>query len=73
MYFPGSENKGADQLRGDREAELRLCFRIIPKSLFSHDEAHKSKDSRLCRNDAFAELYGNRTEISSYRKHDLLP
>ena len=23
-----SENKGADQLRGNREADLRLCFRM---------------------------------------------
>ena len=28
MYYPYSENKGADQLRGQREADLRLCFRI---------------------------------------------
>ena len=30
-----SENKGADQLRGHREADLCLCFRIckIPVSL----------------------------------------
>ena len=28
MYYPCSENKGADQLRGHREADLRLCFRI---------------------------------------------
>ena len=27
LYFPSSENKGADQLRGYREADLRLCFR----------------------------------------------
>ena len=26
MYYPNSENKGADQLRGYREADLRLCF-----------------------------------------------
>ena len=26
MYYPFSENKGADQLRGYREADLRLCF-----------------------------------------------
>ena len=26
MYNPNSENKGADQLRGYREADLRLCF-----------------------------------------------
>ena len=28
VYYPCSENKGADQLRGYREADLRLCFRI---------------------------------------------
>ena len=28
LYYPSSENKGADQLRGYREADLRLCFRI---------------------------------------------
>ena len=26
MYYPCSKNKGADQLRGYREADLRLCF-----------------------------------------------
>ena len=29
LYYPCSENKGADQLRGYREADLRLCFRLI--------------------------------------------
>ena len=28
MCYPCSENKGADQLRGYREADLRLCFRL---------------------------------------------
>ena len=28
LYYPSSENKDADQLRGYREADLRLCFRI---------------------------------------------
>ena len=28
LYYPCSENKGPDQLRGYREADLRLCFRI---------------------------------------------
>ena len=27
LYYPSSENKGDDQLRGYREADLRLCFR----------------------------------------------
>ena len=34
-YYICSENKGADQLRGYREADLRLCFRICKKPVFS--------------------------------------
>ena len=34
LYYLRSENKNADQLRGYREADLRLCFRIC-KSRFS--------------------------------------
>ena len=37
LYYLSSENKGADQLCGHREADLRLCFRIYAKRLFSHD------------------------------------
>ena len=35
LYYPYSENKGADQLRGYREADLRLCFRICKLLVFS--------------------------------------
>ena len=35
LYYPCSENKDADQLRGYREADLRLCFRICKKPVFS--------------------------------------
>ena len=35
LCFPCSENKGADQLRGYHEADLRLCFRICKKPVFS--------------------------------------
>ena len=35
MYYLCSENKGADQLRGYREADLRLCFRIGKNLVFS--------------------------------------
>ena len=42
MYYLCSENKGADQLRSYREADLHLCFGIA-KSRFSHDVAHISK------------------------------
>ena len=35
LYYPCSENKGADQLCGHREADLRLCFRICKRRVFS--------------------------------------
>ena len=38
LYCLCSENKGADQLRGYREADLRLYF-ANAKRLFSHDAA----------------------------------
>ena len=34
-YYLCSENKGVDQLRGYREADLRLCFRIRKTLVFS--------------------------------------
>ena len=34
LYYPRSENKGADQLRGCREADLRLCCRICRLLVF---------------------------------------
>ena len=35
MHYPCSENKDADQLRGYREADLRLCFRPSKLLVFS--------------------------------------
>ena len=35
LYYLCSENKGADQLHGYREADLRLCFRICKNPFFS--------------------------------------
>ena len=34
LYYLSSENKGADQLHGYREADLRLCFRICRLLVF---------------------------------------
>ena len=34
LPYLSSENKGADQLRGYREADLRLCFRICKMLVF---------------------------------------
>ena len=35
LYYPCSENKDADQLRGYHKADLRLCFRICKNPVFS--------------------------------------
>ena len=35
LFYPCSENKGADQVRGYREADLRLCFCICKMLVFS--------------------------------------
>ena len=41
MYYPCSENKDADQLRGYREADLRLCFRPCKLLVFSRTGSNK--------------------------------
>ena len=35
LYYLSSENTGADQLHGYRDADLRLCFRICETLVFS--------------------------------------
>ena len=40
MYYPSSENKGADQLRSYCAADLRLLFSHMQKIGFSHVAAH---------------------------------
>ena len=40
LYYLCSENKGADQLRGYREAQICIFVFAYAKSRFSHDEAH---------------------------------
>ena len=40
LYYTSSENKGADQLRGYREADLRLCFRLCRLLVFPCSGSH---------------------------------
>ena len=40
FYYLCSENKGADQLRGHPEADLRLCFCICKKLVFSRSGSY---------------------------------
>ena len=42
LYYPCSKNKGVDQLRGYREADLRLCFRICKLLVFSQGGSNRS-------------------------------
>ena len=42
LYYPYSENKGADQLRSYCEADLRLCFRLGKLLVFSCEGSHMS-------------------------------
>ena len=52
MYYLCSENKGADQLRGYCEADLRLCFRICKKPVFSWRGSNHChyKEFKICKN-----------------------
>ena len=47
LYYPCSENKGADQLRDYREPDLHLYFRICKKTVFlqrgSYDDFSENK------------------------------
>ena len=44
MYYLCSENKGADQLRGYREADLRLCFRLCRLLVFPRGGSNNNKN-----------------------------
>ena len=48
MYYPCSENKGADQLRSYCEADLRLCFRIGENPVFSRRGSLYYYDLSVC-------------------------
>ena len=40
LFYPRSEIKGADQLRGYHEADLRLCFRLCRLLVFPCGGSH---------------------------------
>ena len=46
LYYPCSEIKGADQLRGHCEADLRLCFRICKKPVLSRRGSYNLKRAK---------------------------
>ena len=52
MYYLCSKNKDADQLRGYREADLRLCFRPCKLLVFSRTGSIQSSTCIICKDRA---------------------
>ena len=49
IYSLYSENEGADQLRGSRKADLRLCFPLCKLFVFSHMAKIEQEDQWSCK------------------------
>ena len=47
LYYPCSKNKGADQLRGYREADLHVCFRICKNPVFSRHGSFQGENRQF--------------------------
>ena len=65
LYYPCSENKGADQLRGYREADLRLCFRLCRLLVFPRGGSIMGKKMPPC---LFQSTHNFASIIYSYDK-----
>ena len=81
VYYLCSENKGADQLRGYREAVLRLCFRICRLLVFTRGGSNIDIGASCKGNQHFAHL-GNEAltdlhlfiqNFFCYLNYELLP
>ena len=69
LYYPYSENKGADQLRGYREADLRFCFRICKNPVFSRRDSYGFCESQLARESTSETLCVFPRDASDTRAH----
>ena len=47
LFYPSSENKGSDQLRGNRASDLSLCFHTCEKQVFSWCSSYNVPHSRF--------------------------
>ena len=57
MFYPCSENKDADQLRGYREADLRLCFRPCKLLVFSRTGSNVFACGTYCSTSSLSVYY----------------
>ena len=58
--------KGADQLRGYREADLRLCFRLCKLLFFSCTGSNFSDYTDLCLKIVFETIQCNKGNITPH-------
>ena len=65
MYYPCSKNKDADQLRGYREADLRLCFRICRLLVFPRGGSYTYINSLARQGGIFFDCQTTYTYINS--------
>ena len=63
LHYLCSENKGDDQLRGHREADLRLCFHICKNPVFSQ----QGSNSITHKNMAFQTFHKEHTEHHTWK------
>ena len=70
LYYPCSENKGADQLRGNREADLHLCFRICKKPVFSRRGSNANSEAVWSGSALFALAYLSENSSSFEQLHE---
>ena len=73
MYYPSSENKGADQLRGYREADLRLCFRLGKNTVFSRCGSIEDVIGRAIMTKNFHKLSFHYSRVEAERETNDLP
>ena len=69
MYYLCSENKGADQLRGYREADLRLCFRICKNPVFSRRGSNDEYHDPFC--EPCEESRGRNVKVECFCKNSI--
>ena len=67
LYYLCSVNKGADQLRGYREADLRLCFRICKTLVYSRSGSNSFSSGAV----ACSSSYARCPEIDLHVRHIL--
>ena len=68
LYYPSSKNKGTDQLRGYREADLCLCFRLCRLLVFPWGGSLIFEPSHEKTNNLGLQLGSTKIEMYNHRR-----